>query len=947
MAPSLLATARGRPGQSAGVVPLIGEPAGVYVRQMQAEPLVGREPERAFLEALVDRARHGTAGSVVVRGEPGVGKSALLDAVVRETEADEAGEATVLRVRGLEVEAPLAFAALHQLLRPLTRLRDQLPAPQARALRVALGEDDGPSVEPFLVGVATLSVLTAAAEEALVVCLVDDAHWLDHASADALLFCARRLGADRVAMVFAAREGAGERFEAPGVDELALSGLGPEASRALLTARLGTAPAGAVVERLLAETRGNALALLELPGELTAAQLAGTAALPTQLHLTDRVEHAFLERSRRLPETVQRLLLLAAADDTGRSDVLRRASEHLGLDQGVIDAGLASGLLTHTADSIVLRHPLVRSAIYQAASSADRRAVHGALARALGGSGEPDRETWHRALAAAAPDEGLVADLAGVGDRAQRRGAYVAALAAYERAAGLATDRSRRAGLSFAAARSAWACGQAARAQVHLASAREDTEDAVVLCDLARLRGHIEVNVGSAPEGHRMFVEAAHDVLARDPVRALETAVAAAVMRTFGADSGTRLSQDDLLDATADDESARTRCLRQMLLAMTWTAESRWAEATEALDRALAIGEDVDDRDVLWNLGNAALQLGDDRGQQQFYSYALSRAREAGAVTAVVYCLQRLCFTHHTAGDHVALRVCAEEALALAEGIGQPARTALPLAWLTLLAAQQGREDHAGLRARLEELVTTSRLGITGDPVRDLMDWAAAVRATGAGDSSEALHHLSQMRLPFLARLTATERIEVAVRAGDVATARAWTDGLADFAAATQRPWALAAVALGRALTTEDDPEPHFERAVAEATSAGRPLDLARIHLTHGEWLRRSQRRVDARVHLRRALETFQDARAEALASRAEQELRASGETARKRDPSTLLQLTPTELKIAQLVSSGMSNKDVAAQCWISPRTVAFHLRNVFAKAGVTSRGELARLDLG
>jgi DNA-binding CsgD family transcriptional regulator/Tfp pilus assembly protein PilF len=384
-----------------------------------------------------------------------------------------------------------------------------------------------------------------------------------------------------------------------------------------------------------------------------------------------------------------------------------------------------------------------------------------------------------------------------------------------------------------------------------------------------------------------------------------------------------------------------------MLLAMTLTAESRWAQASEALDRALAIGEDVDDRDVLWNLGNAALQLGDDRGQQQFYSYALSRAREAGAVTAVVYCLQRLCFGHHTAGDHVALRVSAEEALGLAEGIGQPAMTALPLAWLALQSAQQGREDYADLRARLEELVATSRLGITGDPVRDLMDWAAAVRATGAGDASEALHHHSRLRLSFLARLTATERIEVAVRAGEVATARAWTDALVDFAEATQRPWALAAVALGRAMTTDDDPEPLFERAVAEATSAGRPLDLARTHLAYGEWLRRNQRRVDARVHLRRALETFQGARMEALASRAEQELRASGETARKRDPSTLLQLTPTERKIAQLVSSGMSNKDVAAQCWISPRTVAFHLRNVFAKAGVTSRGELARLDLG
>jgi DNA-binding CsgD family transcriptional regulator len=482
---------------------------------------------------------------------------------------------------------------------------------------------------------------------------------------------------------------------------------------------------------------------------------------------------------------------------------------------------------------------------------------------------------------------------------------------------------------------------------VLLSTARDDTDDPLVLCDLARLRGHIEVNVGSAPEAHRLFVEAAHDVLALDPVRALDIGVAAAVMRTFGADSGTPLRWEDLLGATAHDDSARTRCLRQMLVAMTRVAEQRWAEAVEALDLALTIGEEVDDRDVLWNLGNAALQMGDDRRQQQFYSYALSRARESGAVTAVIYCLQRLCFGHHAAGDHVALRVSAEEALALAEGIGQPAMTALPLAWLTLLSAQQGRDDHDDLLARLDELVATCPLGITADPVRDLRTWAVAVRSAGAGDASDAFHHLARLRLPFLERLTATERIEAAVRAGDVETARGWSDGLADLADATRRPWALSAVALGRALTTEDDPEPHFEQALAEGAGADRPLDTARIHLAYGEWLRRNQRRVDARLHLRRALETFRDVRADALASRAERELRASGETARKRDPSTLVQLTPTELKIAQLVSSGMSNKDVAAQCWISPRTVAFHLRNVFAKAGVTSRGELARLDLG
>lgn len=910
----------------------------VYVRHV----LVGRDPERALLQALVEAARHGTAGSVLVRGEPGVGKSALLDAVVAEVD-----RALVLRTQGIEAEAPLAYAALHRLLRPLTRWRAHLAPPQARALAVAFGEDDGPSVEPFLVGVATLSLLTAAAEESLVMCVVDDAQWLDPASAGALLFAARRLGADRVAMVFAAREGGAAVFEAPGLNEVTLAGLDAEASRALLAARVGGLPADEVTQRLMAETGGNPLALLELPGELTPEQLAGSTALPSTLHVTARVEQAFLDQSRRLSRPVQRLLLLAAADDTGQTDVLRRAGMRWGLDELVLQDAFDSGLLVDSGSSVSLRHPLVRSAIYQSAAGVERRGAHRALAEALAEAGHRDREVWHRAFAAERPDDDLVQALEGVGGRSQRRGGHVAALAAYERAAELSTDAARRARLGFAAARSAWACGQAARAQALLVAAREGTEDPVLQCDLARLRGHIEVNIGSAPEAHRLFVDAAHAVAPVDPVRALDIGVAAAVMRTFGADSGTPLRSGDLLAPTHEDTSPRTACLGQMLASMTSVAEGDWARAVTALDLALAIGEDVDDRDVLWNLGNAALQLGDDDHQQQFYSFALSRAREAGAVTAVTYCLQRLCFGQWTSGDHVGLRISAEEAVALGTSIGQPALTALPVAWLALLAAQQDRDDYDALLEQLEELVAAHPLGITADPVHDLTRWAMGVRATSAGDTSGAFHQLGRMRLPFLQRLSAIERIEAAVRAGEVPAARAWTEELASFAEATRRPWALAAVAFGRALTTASEAEPLFAQALTDGAAGGRPLDLARTRLAYGEWLRRSQRRVDARVHLRRALETFQDVRAEALASRADQELRASGETARKRDVSTMLQLTPTELKIAQLVSSGMSNKDVAAQCWISPRTVAFHLRNVFAKAGVTSRGELARLDLG
>ena len=419
----------------------------------------------------------------------------------------------------------------------------------------------------------------------------------------------------------------------------------------------------------------------------------------------------------------------------------------------------------------------------------------------------------------------------------------------------------------------------------------------------------------------------------------------AATLRTYGADSGSRLPAADLVAAAAGD-SARTRCLKQMLVAMTLTAEGSWSGAVEALNQALEIGEEVDDREVLWNLGNAALQLGDDDAQLRFYSLALSRAREAGAVTAVIYALQRLCFSHYLAGDLIAVRSAAEEALSLGSRLGQPAVTAPPTAWLTLLAATQGSDAYDELLRELEQAAASSSLGILTDPVHDLTRWAKGIRAASTGDRSGALHHLSRFRLPALSRMAAVERFDAAVRAEEPDLVRGWADELASFAEATGRSWAFATAAYGRALTTEGaQADAFFQEALSQHERAGRPLDQARTQLAYGEWLRRAQRRVDARRHLRHALETFQDARAEALADRATQELRASGETARKRDPSTLVKLTPMELKIAQLVSSGLSNKDVAAQIWVSPRTVAFHLRNIFTKAGVTSRGALAQLD--
>jgi hypothetical protein len=418
--------------------------------------LQGRDAERARLRALVDDARAGRAGALFIHGEPGVGKTALLDEVAA---GAAAAGVEVFRTQGVESESPLAFAALHRLLRPMIRFLDRLPGPQGRALRVAFGIADGNSVEPFLVGAATLSLLGESAEEGPLLCLVDDAHWLDVASADALLFAARRLHADRVAMVFAARDGDVRSFTAPGVDTLALSGLDPVAVRALLTERAGAELSDEVADRLAVETAGNPLALVELPAGLTTQQLRGTVPLPAQLSIGSGVERVFLDRVRRLPQPVQQLMLVVAADDSGQVATVTAAAARLGVD--VADWGLAegTGLLLVDGDAVWVRHPLVRSAVYQAATSLERRHVHQVLANALDRAGDHDRAIWHRSAAADGWDEALAGDLDEIAARAERRGGYAAASAASERAAVLSARDPSRAVRLFAAARTAWVAG--------------------------------------------------------------------------------------------------------------------------------------------------------------------------------------------------------------------------------------------------------------------------------------------------------------------------------------------------------------------------------------------------------------------------------------------------------------------------------------------------------
>lgn len=905
--------------------------------------LHGREPEQARLAALLDTVAAGRSASLVVYGEAGVGKSALLEDL-----RERAGDMRILRAQGLESESPLAFAGLHQLLGPVLPLVDRLPAPQARALRVAFGQEEGDRVEPFLVGLATLAMLTEAAEASPVLCLIDDAHWLDTATADALVFASRRLDADPVALVFSARVGDSRTFTPVNIPVLAVTGLDHEAARALLSERSGVLLPDQVADALLEQTDGNPLALVELPSTLTGDQLGGIAALPSQVRLTDTVQRAFLDRCRRLPEQVQTLLLVASADDTGSLGIVRSAAESLGVDPEAMDAAERAELVVTQLDRIRVRHPLVRSAVYQAATGHERRSAHRALAEALGARDDPDRQAWHWAASVEGPDPDVVAALLGAATRAERRGGYAAARAAYDRAAELTSDPHLRAERGYAAARNAWAAGDAAGAQAFLTQAREGTDDRILRADIDRLRGRIEVNLGSATDAHRIFVDAARSVAADDPSRALEMAAAASVLRAYGADSGATADPTDITTRLGLNGPPRMQALTQLLRSMTLAADGQWIPAIAALSQGMQTATDELDSDVLSNLGNAALHLGDDEAHERYFTAMLAQARQTGAGFLVMYGLHRLAFSQLLRGQWHAVRASAEEGLSLSHAVGERGLAAAPIAWLTLLAALQGRDDYDQRLAELEDVSSTHRLGVLTIPIQDLSHWAQATRAANLSDFVGALDHLRHIRTPAITRMVPMERITAAVRAGDRELATTWLADISAFAQATRWSWAVAAENFGHALVADDDAaSDSFQLALAAKGPGLRPFDRARAELAYGEHLRRTRRRAEARPHLRAALNEFEQLGAEPFTTRATTELRASGETARKRDPSTALALTPMELQTAQLAAQGMSNKDIAAKLWISPRTVAFHLRNVFTKTGISSRGEIGRLNLG
>jgi DNA-binding CsgD family transcriptional regulator/tetratricopeptide (TPR) repeat protein len=918
----------------------------------------GREAEQAAIADLLAAARDGAGGSLALVGEAGAGKSTLLADAEDRAAVDGL---IVVSTSGIESEAPLAFAALQRLLQPLMTRLDAVAAPQARALRVAFGEEVGDAGDRFLVFMGALSLLAAAAEEAPVLAVVDDAQWLDEASATALHFIARRIGVEPVALLWAAREGAGHHFDTADLPVLRLAGLELAGASAILAEETGSEVAPEVAALLLASTGGNPLALRELPSVLTADQLGGRAPLPPRLPVTERVERVFLDRARRLSDDAQTLLLVAAADDSARLATVLQAGEVLGADPEALAEVERSGLVTVTdsaADQVVaMRHPLVRSAVYSAAPTAERRRAHAALASVLTRAEDADRRAWHRASSVVEPDESVVAELVEAATRAERRGGHEAASAAWTRAADLCGDSGRRATYLYAAATAAWVSAHPDRARDLADRAIAETDDPLLLADARRLRGRIEWNTGSVKLANRMLLEAAVDAAAHDPVRGRELAADGVSIAAWGGDSGTGIDGTTLVPPPTADAPARERTYHELLVGCAHVVAGDYAAAAEPFRRAFAFHEELpEDFELLPNLSICSFHLGDFDRSYGYMTRVLTRARNDGAAVMVLYCLTRLAMIDLVAGRWTDAVADATEAVSLGDATGQRILADTPRALLFLLAALRGEEaTFTELEPLLESATARGAEGILDVALRDFVHWAHGVHL--ADRPASAFHRFAQMSHDVTRRMAAMDRVEAAVRADQGEAARLWVDDLAGFAAATGASWAGAVAEHGEALLAEqagsgDEVEGHFERALAlhreaaEGGRAGRPFHLARTELAYGQYLRRARRRVDARSHLRAALESFEALRAAPWAERAATELRASGETVRKRDETAEVSLTPQERQVAQLVRQGMSNKDVAAQLFVSPRTVDFHLRNVFAKTGVTSRGELAALAL-
>jgi DNA-binding CsgD family transcriptional regulator len=901
--------------------------------------LLGRQRERDVLDRVLEEARDGKGGVLLVYGEPGVGKTALLEYAI-----ESGADFGVARAVGVEWEMELAFAALQQLCSPSLDLLERLPDPQRVAIEVALGLSGGRAPNQFLVGLAVLNLMSEAAEEQPLLCVVDDAQWLDRASARVFAFVARRLLAERIAMVFAAREPieALARFA-----ELRVEPLGRRDARALLDSVLPARLDERVLERIVVETHGNPLALLELPRGLSPAQLAGGFGLPAALPLSERIEQSFARRLVRLPRDARRLLLVAAADPTGDLALEWRAAERLGIAEAAAHDAESDGLLAFDT-GVTFRHPLVRSAVYRAAGPDERREVHRALAEATDPTIDPDRRAWHRAQAASMPDEEVAAELEDSAVRARERGGHAAAAAFLERSSVLTLDPALRAARALAAAQAKQQAGAFDEALTLVVSAEAGPLSEFEQAEAAVLRAQIWSASDRGNEAPRLLLSAARRLEPLDGAAAREIYLDALTAALFAGRLGGETNARRVAAAvrTAPPPTLTPRAADLLLDGLAQLITGGHAEGTPLLREAVAAFQDdkIGAEEGLrwrWLAGRAAGYIWDYEGWDSLTEQQVRTAREVGALAHLPLALSTRVGVHLIAGELRAAASLVEHADILGEATdGRIVPAYGPLA----LAAFRGREDELTrlVQSSADEFIARGEgLGLT------LSHWVTAVLYNGQARYDDAVAAAEQAAADphelWFGTFALVELIEAAVRGGRGERAAEAFELLSDSTRASGTPWAQGIEARSRALLAEGEAaETLYREAVEHLQPTRLRVDLARTQLLYGEWLRRQRRRLDARAELRVAHDLFSDFGMEAFAERARVELEATGEHTRKKTGDPLGQLTPQEAQISRLVAQGLTNREIAAQLFISPSTVEYHLRKVFRKLDVTSRTQLA-----
>jgi DNA-binding CsgD family transcriptional regulator len=897
-----------------------------------------RISERGALDRLVEAVRAGESRALVVRGDPGVGKSVLLEYLAGQ--ASGAG-CRVARATGVQTEMELAFAGLHQLCAPMLSRAERLPAPQRGALRIALGLAAGPPPDRFLVGLAVLSLLSEAAGERPLICVIDDEQWLDRASAQVLGFVARRLAADPVGVVFAARD---PGADLAGLPELEVAGLRDHDARALLALALAGPLDARVRDLIVAETRGNPLALLELPRGLSPAELAGGFGLPGAAPLAGRIEDSFTRQLDALPAETRRLLQLAAADPSGDRSLVWRAAGRLGIDAQSAAPAVEAGL-AEFGGQVRFRHPLARSAAYWSATLPDRQRMHAALAEVTDPIADPDRRAWHRAQAAAGPDEDIAAELERCAGRAQARGGLAAAAAFLERSVLLTADPAPHAERSLAAAQASLQAGALDKALELLATAETGPLDEFQHARVDLLRAHVAFASGLGRDAPLLLLKAARQLEPFDLDLARETYLAA-----WGAAgmAGPAAGRDVLLEICRAVQAlppppGAPRPLDLLLDGLALLITAGHAAAAVTLQRAAEVLSAIPVEDVLrwgWMAASAYTAVWDFDGLHAISARQVQLVRDAGALVQLPFYLSQLGIALPWMGDF------AGTASVIAETDSVVAATGSPIAPYTLLRlrALQGREaETIAWIASASEVAATSGQGMA----TAWAQWAAAILYNGLARYEEAAsaarHATSDTLNPWMSMWVLPELVEAATRGGDAELARNALARLTETTQPAATDFALGIEARCRALLSDGAAAGELYREAIDRLSRTRLRpELARAQLLYGEWLRRDNRRVDARAQLRAAHDEFKSIGMEAFAERARKELLATGETVRKRSVETREQLTPQEEQIARLARDGLSNPEIGAQLFLSARTVEWHLRKVFAKLSIGRRRELA-----